>query len=126
MIAFCTAYNLLTPSFIAYKIMDFPFLQWPSGLLCWWIFNVPEVGLNLVFLSIYFRTSCTDECWHCTKSMISVCSCPNSYYTFHLFPLLASFLKLVAFCTAYNQLTPFLLPYKIIDLSLFVTCTGAY
>ena len=25
----------------------------PSGLLCWWIFIVPEVVLNLVYLSIF-------------------------------------------------------------------------
>ena len=49
-----------------------PLYLWsPSGLLCWWIFIVPEVVLNLVYLSIFFRTSCTDECWYCTKPAIT-------------------------------------------------------
>ena len=86
------------------------YLRWPSGLLVWWIFVVPVVGLILVFLSIFFRTSRTDECRHCTKHMIIrlfVCSCLNSYCTFHLFPPLIFFFKLVASCTEFNLLTPF-------------------
>ena len=34
----------------------------PTELLCWWILIVPEVALDLVFLSIVLQTSCTDEC----------------------------------------------------------------
>ena len=29
------------------------YLWWPSGLLCWWIFIVSKVVLNMVFLSIF-------------------------------------------------------------------------
>ena len=29
------------------------YLWWLSGLLCWWIFIVPEVVLNLAYLSIF-------------------------------------------------------------------------
>ena len=28
-------------------------------------------NFNLVFLSNFFWTSCTDECWHCTKPIIT-------------------------------------------------------
>ena len=49
-----------------------PLYLWsPSGLLCWWILIIPEVALKLVYLSIFFRTICTNECWYCSKPLIT-------------------------------------------------------
>ena len=54
-----------------------------------------------------------------------VCSCLNSYYTFHLFPLLIFFFKFVALCSEFNLLSPFLLPYMIMDPPTFLRgCHG--
>ena len=59
---FGAEHNLLTHFLLASKIMALLYLQWPHGLFCWWILKVSKVALNLVFLSIYLRTSCTDGC----------------------------------------------------------------
>ena len=85
-----------------------PFFLWsPSGLLCLWIFIVPEVFLNLVYLAIFSGLAAmvrADIEWNLWSL---VCSCLKSYFTFHLFPFLIFFsLKLVAFCTEFNLFTP--------------------
>ena len=96
-----------------------PFFLWsPSGLLCWWIFIVPEVFLNLVYLSIFSGLAAmvrADIAWNLWSL---VCSCFKSYFTFHLFPFFFFSLKLVSFCTEFNLCTPisFVL-FKIMHLS---------
>ena len=82
------------------------YLWWPSGLLWWWIFIVPEVVLHLVYLSIFSGLAALMSCDIARNLWSLVCSCLNSYWTFHLFPLLISFFKLVAFCTEFNLFTP--------------------
>ena len=95
-----------------------PLYLWsPSGLLCWWIFIVPEVVLNLVYLSIFSGLAALLSADIARNQWSLVCSCClNSYWTFHLFPLLI-FFKLVAFCTEFNLFTPicFVL-FMIMDL----------
>ena len=56
-----------------------------------------------------------------------VCSCLDSYCTFFIFPIFDIFLlKYAAFCTGFNLLTPiFMLPYIIMDLSIFVIAEWA-
>ena len=71
------------------------YLRWPSGLLCWWIFIVSEVVLNLECLSIFSGLAAlmsADIPWNLWSM---VCSCLNSYCTFHLFPLLIFFSNLL-------------------------------
>ena len=93
------------------------YLWWSSGLLCWWIFIVAEVVLNLVCLSIFSGLAALLSADIARNLWSLVCSCLNSYCTFHLFPLLFFFFKFVAFCTEYNLFTPFVLfPYMIMDL----------
>ena len=93
------------------------YLWWPSGLLCWWIFIVPEVVLNLVCLSIFSGLAALMSADIARNLWSLVCSCLNSYCTFHLFPLLIFFFKLVAFCTEFNLFIPFyLFPFMIMDL----------
>ena len=95
-----------------------PLYLWsPSGLRCWWIFIVPEVVLNLVYLSIFSGLAALMSAGIARNLWSLVCSCLNSYWTFHLFPLLIFFFKLVAFCTEFNLFTPicFVL-YMIMDL----------
>ena len=99
----------------------FPLFLWsPSGLLCWWIFIVPEVFLNLVYLSIFSLLAALMSADIAQNLWSLVCSSLNSYWTFHLFPLLIFFFKLVAFCTEYNLFTPicFVL-FMIMDLPFF-------
>ena len=85
----------------------FPWFLWsPSGLLCWWIFIVPEVFLNLVYLSIFSGLAALMSADIAQNLWSLVCSSLNSYWTFHLFPLLIFFFKLVAFCTEFNLFTP--------------------
>ena len=67
------------------------YLWWPSGLLCWWIFIVPEVVLNLVCLSIFSGLAALMSADIARNLWSLVCSCLNSYCTFHLFPLLIFF-----------------------------------
>ena len=94
------------------------YLGWPSGLLCWWIFIVPEVVLNLVCLSIFSGLAALMSADIARNLWSLVCSCLNSNCTFHLFPLLIFFFKFVAFCTDYNLLTPFVFfPFMVMDLS---------
>ena len=69
-----------------------PLYLWsPSGLLCWWIFIVPEVVLNLVYLSIFSGLAALMSADIAQNLWLLVCSCLNSYWTFHLFPLLILF-----------------------------------
>ena len=83
-----------------------PLYLWsPSGLLCWWIFIVPEVVLNLVYLSIFSGLAALMSADIARNLWSLVCSCLNSYWTFHLFPLLI-FFKMVACCTEFNLFTP--------------------
>ena len=94
-----------------------PLYLWsPSGLLCWWIFIVPEVVLNLVYLSIFSGLAALMSADIARNLWSLVCSCLDSYWTFHLFPLLI-FFKLVAFYTDINLFTPicFVL-FMIMDL----------
>ena len=93
------------------------YLSSPNGLLCWWIFIVPEVVLNLVYLSIFSGLAALMSADIVRNLWSLVCSCLNSYWTFHLFPLLTFFFKLVAFCTEFNLFTPicFVL-FMIMDL----------
>ena len=88
-----------------------------SGLLCWWIFIVLEVVLNLVYLSIFSGLAAPMSADIARNLWSLVCSCLNSYWTFHLFPLLIFFFKLAAFCTEFNLFTPicFIL-FMIMDL----------
>ena len=93
------------------------YLWWPSGLLLWWIFIVPEVFLHLVCLSIFSGLAALMSADIARNLWSLVCSCLNSYCTFHLFPLLIFFFKFVAFCTQYNLFAPFVLfPFMIMDL----------
>ena len=69
-----------------------PLYSWsPSGLLCWWIFIVPEVVLNLVYPSIFSGLAALMSADIARNLWSLVCSCLNSYWTFHLFPLLIFF-----------------------------------
>ena len=93
------------------------YLWWPSGLLCWWIFILPEVVFNLVCLSIFSELAALMSADIARNLWSLVCSCLHGYCTFHLFPLLIFFFKFVAFCTQYNLFTPFVLfPFMIMDL----------
>ena len=92
------------------------YLWWSSGLLCWWIFILHDVVLNLVCLSIISGLAALMSADIARNLWSMVCSCLNSYCTFHLFPIFI-FLKFVAFCTEYNLFTPFVLfPFMIMDL----------
>ena len=64
------------------------YLWSPSGLLCWWIFIVPEVVLNLVYLSIFSGLAKLMSADIARNLWSLVCSCLNSYWTFHLSTLL--------------------------------------
>ena len=64
------------------------YLWLPSGLLCWWIFIVPEVVLNMAYLSIFSRLAPLMSADIARNLWSLVCSCFNSYWTFHLFLLL--------------------------------------
>ena len=88
---FCSLYDNGSPLY----------MRSPSGLLCWWILIVPEVFLNLVYLSIFSGLAALMSSDIARNLWSLVCSCLNSYWTFHLFPLLI-FFKLVAFCTEFN------------------------
>ena len=93
------------------------YLWWPSGLLCWWIFIVPEVVFNLMCLSIFSELAALMSADIARNLWSLVCSCLHSYCTFHLFPLLIFFFKFVAFCTQYNLFSPFVLfNFMIMDL----------
>ena len=81
------------------------YLGSPRGLLCWWISIVPDVVLNLVYLSISSGLAALMSADIARNLWSLVCSCLNSYWTFHLFPLLIFFLKLVALCTEFNLFT---------------------
>ena len=79
-----------------------------SGLLCQWIFDVPEVALNLAFLSIVpglAALMCTDDIAQNLWSLAS--SYLNSCCTFYLFPLLTFFRSVACFLHWFNLLTPF-------------------
>ena len=105
-----------------------PLFFWsPSGLLCWWIFIVPEVFLNLVYLSIFSLLAALMSADIAQNLWSLVCSSLNSYWTFHLFPLLIFFFKLVAFSTEYNLFTPicFVL-FMIMDLPFFCDSQAGY
>ena len=83
-----------------------PLYLWSaSGLLCWWIFIVPEVVLNLVYLSFFSGLAALMSADIARNLWSLVCSCLNSYWTFHLFPLLIFFFKFVAFWTEVNLFT---------------------
>ena len=83
----------------------FPLYFWsPSGLLCWLIFILSEVVLDLVYLSIFSGLAPLMSADMAQTLSSLVCSCLNSYWAFHLFPLLISF-ELVAFCPEFNLFT---------------------
>ena len=57
----------------------FPLYFWSSsGLLCWWIFIVPEVVLNLVYLSIFSGLASLMSADLAQNLWSQVCSCFNS------------------------------------------------
>ena len=69
-----------------------PIYLWsPIGLLCWWILIVPEVVLNIVYQSIFSELAALMSADIARNLWPLVCSCLNSYWTFHLFPLLIFF-----------------------------------
>ena len=105
-VAFCTEFNLFTPiCFVLFMIMDFPYIcDHQVGLLCWWIFIVPDVVLNLVYLAIFSGLTALMSADLVQNLWSLVCSCLISYWAFHLFPLLI-FFQLVAFCTEFNLFT---------------------
>ena len=81
----------------------------PSRLLYWWILIVLEVVLNLVYVSIFSGLAAL-ICADIARNLWSlVCSCLNSYWTFHLFPLLIFFSN--CFLSALNSICspPFVL-----------------
>ena len=83
-----------------------PLYLWsPSGLFCWWILTVPEVFVYLVYLFIFSELAALMSADITRKLWSLLCSCLNSYWTFHSFPLLI-FFKLVVFCTEFNLFTP--------------------
>ena len=92
---FCSLYDNGSPLYLSSA----------SGLLCWWIFIVPEVVLNLVYLSIFSGLAALMSADIARNLWSLVCSCLNSYWTFHLFPLLIFFFKFVAFCNEFNLFT---------------------
>ena len=63
----------------------------PSGLLCWWIFIVNQVVLSLVYLSIFSGLAGMMSADIAQTLWSLVCSCLNSYWTIHLYPLLLFF-----------------------------------
>ena len=95
------------------------YLWWPCGLLCWWIFIVPEVVLNLVYLSIFSGLAALMSANIARNLWSLVCSCLNSCWTFRLFPLLIFFSNwllsalnsiclppIVLFCSLYDNGSP--------------------
>ena len=93
LVAFCAEFNLFNPiCFVLFMIMDLSVYSWsPSELLCWWIFIVPEVVLNLVYLSFIWGLAALMSADIARNLWSLVCSCLNSYWTFHLFRLLIFF-----------------------------------
>ena len=88
--------------------MDLSHLQLPCGLLCCWIFVIPEVAITLVFLSIFVRTSCTDECLYYMKPMITGLQLSKQLLYVLFIPTFDGFFfKSGAFCTEFNLLPPF-------------------
>ena len=81
------------------------YLWWPSGLLCWWIFIVPEMVLSLVYLSTFSGLAAVMSADIARNLWSPICSCLNSYLTFHWFPLLNFFFQIGAFCTEFNLFT---------------------
>ena len=81
----------------------------------WWF---RENRIRKKILGVEFEECCYWPALYFFINLWSlVCSCLNSYWTFHLFPLLTFFFKLVAFCTEFNLFTPicFVL-FMIMDL----------
>ena len=86
-------------------MMDFPYICDHQVICSTGLYSFsPRWFLNLVYLSIFsglaaqMSTDIAQNLW----SLVS--SCLNSYWAFHLFPLLIVF-KLVAFCTEFNLFT---------------------
>ena len=73
------------------------YLWWPSGLLCWLIFSVPEVVLNLVYLFIVSGLAALMSADIARNLWSLVCSCLDSCCTFRLCPLLISFFQVGCF-----------------------------
>ena len=59
--------------------------------------HCPRGGSELGISIHFFRTSCTDEADIARNLWSLVCSCLNSYWTFHLFPLLIFFSQIGSF-----------------------------
>ena len=107
MVAFCTEFNLFTLiCFVLFMIMDLPYVCGhqvgysvgcyslsPRWFLTWYIYPFFS-GLAALMSADIAR-----NLWSL------VCSCLNSYWTFHLFPLLIFFFKMVPFCTEINLFT---------------------
>ena len=92
--------------FCSFYDNGFPLCLWsPSGLLCWWIFIVPDVVHILVYLAIFSGLAALMSADIAQNLWSLVCSCLNSYWALLLFSLLI-FFKLVAFYTEFNLFTP--------------------
>ena len=120
---FCSLYDYGSPLY----------LWWPSGLLCWWIFIVLEVVLNLIYLSTFWGLAALMNADIARNLWSLVCGCLNSYLTFHWFPLfiffsnwcflhwiLSVFLHL--FCSLYDNGSPLYLwwPSGLLNWWIFI------
>ena len=88
LVAFCTEYNLLTHFLLRYKIMDLPLFEMAK----WAILLVDIQCLRGGSLTCYFYQFISGLATlmgaDIARNLCSlVCSCLNSYGTFHLFPL---------------------------------------
>ena len=107
LVAFCTEFNLFTPHlFCSFYDNGFPLCLWsPSGLLCWWIFIVNEMVLNLVSLSIFsglaalMNGDIAKNLWSLFVAVLTA----NEHFIYSHFLF---FLKLVAFCSEFNAFPP--------------------
>ena len=118
---FCSLYDNGSPLY----------LWWPSGLLCWWIFIVPEVVLNLVYLSTFSGLAALMSEDIARNLWSLVCSCLYSYLTFHWFPLLIffsnwcflhwiQFVYLHLFCSLYDNGSPLYLWWPSVLLCCWI------
>ena len=105
LVALCTEFNLFTTiCFVLFMITVSPIFvitKWATLLVdihCFWC------GSKLVYLSFFSGLAALKTADIPQNLWSLVCSCLNSYWAFHLFPLL-NFFKLVAFCTEFNLFT---------------------
>ena len=106
LVTFCTEFNLFTPiCFVLFMIIVSPIFvitKWATLLVD---IRCPRCGSYLCISIHFLRTGLTDGADIAQNLWSLVCSCLNSYWAFHLFPLFI-FFKLVACCTEFNLFTP--------------------